>query len=330
MIPVKKVAMRRFVCPFLTLALFSIAFVSLASAQTIQRIVFFGDSLSDSGNNYIFTGESTRRPFPLESTFSYDIGGHHYSNGATWAEQVSSALHLLNSGKPSLRHPGVFTNYAVGEARGRPGSPIFPNFDLTTQVAHFLSDFKGQAPANTLFVIWIGGTDIQDALNALSVDPSGATSTVILEDALAAIGTNIEALYGTGAREFLIVSVPDLGKTPLARYLGTHENPLIPLLASQLTGEFDLGLQAGTAPFAGLPGMKYFHFFEVNALLDQAIASPGSFGLTDVVDSCTVPFVMAHAICTDPGSYLFWDGTHPTTAGHAIVANAVLSLLPRQ
>jgi phospholipase/lecithinase/hemolysin len=116
----------------------------------------------------------------------------------------------------------------------------------------------------------------------------------------------------------------------LARYLGTHENPLIPLLASQLTGEFDLGLEAGTAPFAGLPGMKYFQFFDVNVLLDEAIASPGSFGLTDVVDSCTVPFVTAHAICTDPGSYLFWDGTHPTTAGHAIVAKAVLSLLPPQ
>jgi phospholipase/lecithinase/hemolysin len=322
--------MNSFLHRVLTFAVLSIALASFASAQTIQKIVFFGDSLSDSGNNYIFTGQSTRQPFPLESTYSYDIGGHHYSNGATWAEEVSSALHILNSGKPSLRHPGVFTNYAVGEARSRPGSPIFPNFDLTTQVDDFLADFGGKAPAQTLFVIWIGGTDIQDALNALSVDPSGATSTVILEDALAAIGTNIATLYGAGAREFLIVSVPDLGKTPLARYLGTHENPLIPLLASQLTGEFDLGLEAGTAPLAGLPGMKYFQFFDVNALLDQVVASPGSFGLTDVVDSCTVPFVTAHAICTDPGSYLFWDGTHPTTAGHAIVASAVLSLLPPQ
>jgi phospholipase/lecithinase/hemolysin len=322
--------MNSFLHRVLTFAVLSIALASFASAQTIQKIVFFGDSLSDSGNNYIFTGQSTRQPFPLESTYSYDIGGHHYSNGATWAEEVSSALHILNSGKPSLRHPGVFTNYAVGEARSRPGSPIFPNFDLTTQVDDFLADFGGKAPAQTLFVIWIGGTDIQDALNALSVDPSGATSTVILEDALAAIGTNIATLYGAGAREFLIVSVPDLGKTPLARYLGTHENPLIPLLASQLTGEFDLGLETGTAPLGGLPGMKYFQFFDVNALLDQVIASPGSFGLTDVVDSCTVPFVTAHAICTDPGSYLFWDGTHPTTAGHAIVASAVLSLLPPQ
>jgi phospholipase/lecithinase/hemolysin len=322
--------MNSFLHRVFTLAVLSIAFASFASAQTIQKIVFFGDSLSDSGNNYIFTGQSTQRPFPLESTFSYDIGGHHYSNGATWAEQVSSALHILNSGKPSLRHPGVFTNYAVGEARSRSGSPIVPNFDLTTQVDDFLADFGGKAPAQTLFVIWIGGTDIQDALNALSVDPSGATSTVILEDALAAIRTNIETLYGAGAREFLIVSVPDLGKTPLVRYLGTHENPLIPLLASLVTGEFDLGLEAGTAPFAGLPGMKYFQFFDVNAVLDEVIASPGSFGLTDVVDSCTVPFVIAHAICTDPGSYLFWDGTHPTSAGHAIVAKAVLSLLPPQ
>jgi phospholipase/lecithinase/hemolysin len=167
-------------------------------------------------------------------------------------------------------------------------------------------------------------------LNALTVDPSGATSEGILADALAAIGANIATLYGAGAREFLIMAVPDLGKSPLAMYLGAHEDPLIPLLASQLTAEFDEGLEAGTAPFASLPGMKYFHFFDVNVLLDAVIASPGSFGLTDAVDSCTVPFVIAHAICRHPDSYLFWDGTHPTTAGHAIVAGAVLSVLPRR
>ncbi len=49
-------------------------------------------------------------------------------------------------------------------------------------------------------------------MNALSADPGGGASVVILEDALAAIVENLEALlYAAGGRMFLIADVPDLG-----------------------------------------------------------------------------------------------------------------------
>src|SRR5438105_12204242 len=38
------------------------------------------------------------------------------------------------SGGPALANPGVFTNYAVGRARSRPNAPVFPAYDLSTQV----------------------------------------------------------------------------------------------------------------------------------------------------------------------------------------------------
>lgn len=323
--------MRRLFAQVVVFALFAVAFASRATAQKIDRIAFFGDSLTDSGNNFIFTGQSTRMPFPVgPAAFSYDIGGHHYSNGQVWAEYLTSALQIPNSGKPSLRAAGgVFTNYAVGDARTRAGAPAFPFFDLTTQVSRFLSDFHGQVPANTLVVIWMGANDLDDALNALTTDPSGATSLVIAEDALAAIGTNLQTLYAAGARMFLIVDVPDLSKTPYVRFLG-QSDPTIPVIASEFSTGFNVELAAGTAPLGVLPGMQFFRFFDVDGLLNAVIASPSSFHLVNVTDRCTVPDVKGNAICDAPDTYLFWDGTHPTTAGHRIVAAAALSLLPPQ
>src|SRR6185437_7948674 len=112
--------MRRFLYQVLTLALFSIAFVAFASAQKIGKIVFFGDSLTDAGNNFIITGQSTGIPFPLgPAAFSYNIGGHQYSNGQVWSQELANGLGLPLSGLPRLQsHNGdLFSNYAVGEAR---------------------------------------------------------------------------------------------------------------------------------------------------------------------------------------------------------------------
>jgi hypothetical protein len=64
------------------LALVSLSFAPGASAQAINRVFFFGDSLSDPGNHFIFTHASSRQPFLLgPPDASYDIGGHHFSDG---------------------------------------------------------------------------------------------------------------------------------------------------------------------------------------------------------------------------------------------------------
>ena len=312
------------------------------SAQTINRIFFFGDSLSDGGNHFIATHESTKQPFPLDPPVaSYDIGGHHFSDGATWAEQLATALHTPTSGSPSLRAPGLFTNYAIGRARARAGAPDFPQFDLNSQIKQYLSDFAGRpAQPTDLFVIWIGANDVDDALNALAVDPSGATSVGIIQSAIAAIIGNpqagapgIQGLYAAGARMFLVANVPDFANTPYVQFLGQNVDPSIPAISSLFTGFFDTGLDhALTALAAGLPPLpnQFVREFDVNALFNRLLKSPADFGLTDVTGRCTTPGVIGHALCSQPHSYLFWDGTHPTTAAHTVIAESAIGLLPRQ
>jgi phospholipase/lecithinase/hemolysin len=51
------------------------------------------------------------------------------------------------------------------------------------------------------------------------------------------------------------------------------------------------------------------------------------FGLTDVVNPCITPLTRVHPFCSRPDEFLFWDGIHPTRAGHAIIAGRALEAL---
>jgi len=63
--------------------------------------------------------------------------------------------------------------------------------------------------------------------------------------------------------------------------------------------------------------------FDVNAVFNRVIANPAQFGFTNVTDSCLTPVT----ICANPNQYAFWDDSHPTTAGHQIIADSAFSTL---
>jgi phospholipase/lecithinase/hemolysin len=287
-----------------------------ASASAHERLVIFGDSLSDPGNYYIAFGETSQPPFAPVPEAPYDIGpGHHFSDGWTWAERLSVRMESPLSGLPALARPGVFTNYAVGRARARPNATTFSAYDLGTQVGLYLGDFHGHAQADATYVIWIGANDLDDALSALAVDPSGATSAAIVQDALEALAGNMQVLWSAGARTFLIPNLPDLGQTPAVRAVG----PAAVGAAEQLTAAYNAGLQQVLAQLQGLPGMHLIRY-DVNALLDRVIAQPHAYMLEDVTDACLSFFTTVNPVCQHPRQYLFWDGIHPTVAGHEILA----------
>jgi len=309
--------------------LLPLSLVSSAFGQAFTGIVFFGDSLSDPGNHFVEFGTSAHQPFAPIPDASYDIGGHHFSNGATWAEHVATDLHMPTSGGPALRTPGVFTNYAVGRARARQCTTVpaacpggaYPTgvVDLAFEVSHFLADFAGSAPPAHLYAMWIGANDLDDALTALQTDPTGATSVAIIQAAVASEAASLQALYAAGARTFLIPSAVNLAFSPFLRSLG----PTVQFLATQFAAAYNAGLDQVVAALSALPGIKFIRF-DGNAFFAQVEAQPAAFGITDALDSCLTFGVIGHAICSTPNRHLFWDGIHPTAAGHRLIADAVL------
>ncbi|HHO67959.1 MAG TPA: GDSL family lipase [Gammaproteobacteria bacterium] len=299
----------------LTTLLYVLALLFSLPAQADRRysdLVFFGDSLSDPGNAFVLTGEVSRRPFQLIPDAPYARGGHHFSNGRTWAEQFARELHQRSG--PALRRPDRFSNYAVGSARARAEGSVH----LATQVALYLGN-RGGADPHALYTLLIGGNDLRDALTALATDPSGAGSAAILGEAVTAIADNIAALAAAGARHFLVFNGPDLSLVPAVRLQG----PLAQGAARLLAMQFNQGLSMALDQLAlAFPGIELTRF-DLFGLFNEVVANPRAFGFREVGQTCITPGVIVGAVCKRPRRYLFWDGIHPTRAGHHVIAEAV-------
>ena len=307
---------RRWSDRLLVLAILSLTAVSSAFGQQFNRVVIFGDSLSDPGNYFAEFRTGLVPPFlnPVPDA-PYAIGGLHFTNGPTWAEQFTKALHLRRGGLPAFVAPQSFENYAVGRARARANAPVFPYFDLSTQVDQFLHDGKSGSSTD-LFAIWIGANDVGDALS----DPANAQA--IIFSALNADAVNIQRLYAVGARNFLVLNQPNLGLTPFVSSLG----PQAVAGAAQLAAVFNYYLDQSLTALAAMPGTQFFRV-DINTLLNGVVADPVQNGFEDVKNPCLTFGVTADAFCHDPDGYLFWDGFHPTTAGHSFVARAALQAI---
>ena len=288
-----------------------------------DRVVAFGDSLSDAGNVFILTGQQSQAPFAPNPSAPYAIGGHRFTNGATWIEQLAKQLNDPLGGKPSQKRNAGNSNYAFGGARARAwgASP-----DLTTQVLAYL-DANGVADPDALHVIWIGGNDVRDALAALQGGDFVA-ATEIVAAAAQAIAGNVHALHGAGARSFLIANVPNLAILPAVQ---ATQNPFAIAAAQFLSGEMNTALSnlldmlEGLNGYPGLAGIEIARL-DVGALLSAVHANPEAYGLEEAASPCLSFLVIANAICAKPSAHLFWDAVHPTTRAHRILAEAAYGL----
>jgi phospholipase/lecithinase/hemolysin len=280
-----------------------------------HRFVVFGDSLSDPGNYYFLYGQVSEAPFAPIPSAPYDEHGHHFTNGRTWIERLTLELDHPESGRAAFERPRINTNYAVGRARARPQAPEFASYDLGTQVAAFLTDFNGEAPGNSTYVIWIGANDLDDALSAASTDP--AQSAAIIQSALAAVATNVELLWSAGARSFFVPNLPDFGLTPAVQSLG---QPAI-AAATELSTLYNTYLAQTLTQLGALPGIE-LTTLDVFAVLHGVVSDPVGFGIKDTQTPCLQFGVTVDAICDHPNKHLFWDAIHPTVAGHEALERA--------
>lgn len=295
----------------------------VAAQSPYSGIVVFGTSLSDPGNAFALVGDASTPPdFQLNPLLipsaPYAKGGHHFSNGATWIEQYARTVGLGDSVRPALATTDrEVTNYAVGAARAYNDGI---NFNLTRQVDAFLQRSGGVAATQALYVIEMGSNDIRDAF---VVYAGGGDGGPILAAALGSIAANLQRLYLAGARNFLVWAAPNVALTPAIRTLGPGAGGL----ATSLTKAFNNNLTGLLGQLsAGLPGIDVTRL-AADQILDAIIADPAAFGLTTVATACLTPSV-APFTCQSADAFLFWDGIHPTKAGHAILAVQTSRVLP--
>jgi len=291
-------------------------------AASFSEAIVFGDSLSDSGNYFAQFGEMSMQPYETGNVPSapYAIGGHHFTNGATWVEKLTKKLHIPNSGSPSEVSPGVFRNYAVGRSRARAVllDDVFSEANLTTQVDSFLADENDQAPSAALYIIWIGSNDVADAL-------FGGNPEAIIGAALGNTFEQILRLYAHGARHFLILNMPDFSLTPLVLDFVSIYPPDVQagLLhsISMASAGYNFYLEGTLALIqSSLTDMDVISL-DVFGVMNDIVANPESYGLEVVDEACITPDTQGHAYCSNWARYLFWDAQHPTKEAHSIIAD---------
>lgn len=277
---------------FIPASILFFIFTSFVSAAPITNFISFGDSLSDTGNVSLATGGLFPASPPYASgrfTSNFTDG----SAGVVWFDLVANQL-----GFPSTNSLAGGSNYAFGGARtGGGGFPL----SLVAQTGVYLAAVGGQADQNALYSVFGGGNDVRDNDIVSSVSN---------------ISSIITQLHLAGAKNFFVPNVLNIGLTPesLANEAPGGSGAVITAASIAFNAELQNEMQLLRASLAiNIIELDLFSLFE------GVILDPASFDFSNIIDPCFNEF--AGTLCADPDSYLFFDGIHPTAAGHVLLAN---------
>ena len=133
------------------------------------------------------------------------------------------------------------------------------------------------------------------------------------------IASIVNDLYLAGASNFLIWNVPDLGLAPVLQ--GSDPNSIA--AGTAIVRTMNALLAAALSPLDALP-IDIFRFdaFDFSQAL---VGDPQASGFVDASFPCAV----SPTCIDDPTGFFFWDGIHPTTAGHNAIAQAALQAIPQ-
>lgn len=295
-------------------------FVFSSQSFAVNKIVALGDSLSDTGNLYIYMNKQ----LPLSPPYYKG----RFSSGPVWIEHLAEHFYPGNADKHLLV-------YAFG------GSGIDLDEDeeddvddgamltLKSQVDSYLLAHHDKADSDSLFTVWMGSN------NYLGVpeDEEEVTRLVV-----AGIEKELVRLADHGAKHIMVVNLPDLGRIPMARELESEKE------MSSLTNKHNQKLfDRVQALKAQYPDVQWFHY-NMNATFNEALTNSVEYGFEDVTNTCyesleylpTAQPVLSMASRIKPTmriegdlceKYLFFDPVHPTGKAHEYLAQEAALIL---
>lgn len=253
------------------------------AAAPFTTISVFGDSLSDNGNTF---GVADYPPPPYyQGRFSNGPLSVEILAGITGANLENHAWGGATTGSGNNVDGGN-----VSTAVALPGMRAV--FDAT--------DLRPVSP-ETLFILWGGPNDFVAPAPEDAGNPGAIASRAVGNLVYIAQG-----LQAAGASNIWVLGLPDLGLTPFVRSQGAA----LSLAASFLTDQFNAAL---AAQIALLPNAR---FIDIAGTQRAIIGNPAAYGFSNVTDACLTRM----GVCSDPGSYFYWDDFHPTTAAHSLLA----------
>jgi phospholipase/lecithinase/hemolysin len=309
----QKILFTTFICCFL--------FVHVSFALTYDNLITFGDSLTDSGNNMTYNSDFYN---------SENYSGGAYSNGKIWAEYLAEKLGIENSylmasfiktGSWNPPEGNVWYNSAFGGAET--GTKQLPP-GLLVQVGTW-ANAGIKVPANSLCIIWIGGNNFLNWIDDHSVKEDDYTQITdnAVSDIIQALSILTDTTSGLAATDILIMSLPNLGKTPANNgNYGNDNSEYGTLVSFAFNDKLNIALNTFQASH---PDVR---LIQVDAYLfmEKAVANPHEFGFNNAVNAALYETKPEHGF-NNVDKYLFWDGVHPTTEAHQAIASQIYGKL---
>jgi phospholipase/lecithinase/hemolysin len=280
-------------------------------AGAFSEVVFFGDSLSDTGNTCATV-----------ASLGGGFAAGRCSNGPVWADYLVAGLGL---GAEATSSASGGSNYANGGAR---------TLDLAAQIGAYTSAGSGAADPEALHVVWLGGNDVLFEVILASGGPDA------MQAAAARIGAGIESLATAGARHFLVANAPDVGRVygnpllnppfaPTSTPLGEADRAVLTALSLEFNAALDDVL--GSVSVESLVEVDIFAPFA--AMIDDPAAfgfSPGAVDTDSQLRSFPIACLADPACAAAPqgaiaDGFLVFDSVHPTTALHRVIADGALA-----
>ena len=339
----RRVYFRAIAAFFITSLLF---LCQAAYAVKIDQIVVFGDSLSDNGNIYRLTRRA-HKVFPsvpiIPKNPPYYEG--RFSNGPVWVDDLAAGLNV------------PLINYAYGGAWAEPlhDSRLMVPFGIGMQVTYYLvravADFhKG----NHLYIIWAGGNDYEEGRE----DVDYATTNTV-----ASIETQIDWLIYYGAKNILVMNLPDLSVVPEVQKRGPESMAHVKELVSVHNLKLAKMIKAKQAKNQDAKII----FADITPYFSEVYNNPARYNIKNVSTPCydgeyslrsavavreisaakeqnidimhSPSLRTAYATaklsesgteaCETPDEYMFWDQIHPTRVLHNLMSLDAMMILTK-
>ena len=288
-----------------------------ALALPLNKIVMFGDSLSDNGNLY----EYMKHQLPISPPYFEG----RFTNGPVWIEQIAAFYYPKDVNAHLLDY--AFGGSGVSEVDDDDDEDE-ALFTLRREIDSYLLAHHDRASAEQLYVVWMGS-------NNYVALPEDADQAVF--DTNQGIVHGLERLVSKGAKHIMVLTLPDLGRTPAAVDFDSVE------LLSSLSNKHNALLEQSVAVLKDKYPAVQWLFFDMNVVFIDALTRPVLYGFTNITDTCyeaamgppssmsilkmastTTVRRVSEDVCD---GYLFFDPIHPTVRGHQYVAEAGIKLI---
>ena len=315
-----------------------------ADPQKYAAVFVFGDSLADNGNDFIASGGTIP---PSASPHRTYFSGR-FSNGYNAFERLwqmvgggtpgslggLKPISALQATQPPTQMPldsGIsfaFGGTGTGFMDRTPSGAYLPG--LRGQVDLFRTALAGRRVPKKSLVVIVAGT------NDYRVEPPHYPMAPT--DVVRNITDSIRVLYDAGARDFLILDLPDIGALPVSIFSG----PAVVEAGSAASAAHNVALDAGLNAIDG--AFKEIQIYRGRFARAWDTLPLGVDRVTPAIEvvpeghlrsgclfenAATCPDLPL-AVFTPSLRYVFWDIVHPTAFAHSLLADYLYEVLAKK